>query len=73
MENRLQEQYGAPSKSLEKSFELQDFDIVNAERKQRQLSTLSYSKSISNTARKHSKDMVENNYFDHTDLKEITI
>ncbi|MEJ7142241.1 CAP-associated domain-containing protein, partial [Staphylococcus capitis] len=26
MENRLQEQYGAPSKSLEKSFELQDFD-----------------------------------------------
>lgn len=68
MENRLQEQYGAPSKSLEKSFELQDFDIVNAERKQRQLSTLSDSKSISDTSRKHSQDMVENSYFDHTDL-----
>ncbi len=33
MENRLKEQYGAPSKSLADSFELQNFDIVNAERK----------------------------------------
>ncbi|PTU82284.1 CAP domain-containing protein [Staphylococcus pasteuri] len=69
MENRLQEQYGAPSKSLEKSFELQNFDIVNAERKQHQLPTLKYSASVSNTARKHSQDMADNNYFDHTDLK----
>ena len=34
MENRLKEQYGAPSKSLADSFELQNFDLVNAERKQ---------------------------------------
>ena len=38
MENRLKEQYGAPSKSLADSFELQNFDLVNAERKQHQLS-----------------------------------
>ena len=58
--------------NLRKSFELQIL-ISLMQKKQRQLSTLSYSKSIS-TARKHSKDMVENNYFDHTDLKmEITI
>ncbi len=47
MENRLKEQYGAPSKSLADSFELQNFDIVNAERKQNQLSTLKYSKQNS--------------------------
>ena len=34
MENRLRYQYGRPSKLLAKSFELQNFDIVNAERKQ---------------------------------------
>ncbi|MCL7601882.1 CAP-associated domain-containing protein, partial [Staphylococcus aureus] len=56
MENRLKEQYGAPSKSLADSFELQNFDLVNAERKQHQLSTLKYSKQNSETARKHSKD-----------------
>ena len=33
MENRLRYQYGKPSKLLAKSFELQNFDIVN-ERKQ---------------------------------------
>ena len=32
MENRLRYQYGKPSKLLAKSFELQNFDIVNAER-----------------------------------------
>ncbi|MDU6961749.1 MAG: CAP domain-containing protein, partial [Staphylococcus sp.] len=68
MENRLQKQYGAPSTTLEKSFEYQNFDLVNAERKQHGLNTLDYSKKISNTARKHSEDMVKNNYFEHTDL-----
>ncbi|MDT4089421.1 CAP domain-containing protein, partial [Staphylococcus aureus] len=48
---------------------LQNFDLVNAERKQHQLSTLKYSKQNSETARKHSKDMAKNHYFDHTNLK----
>lgn len=69
MENRLRGQYGRPTKSLGKSFEEQDFDLVNSERKQRGLNTLKYSSEISNTARKHSEDMSQNNYFDHTDLK----
>lgn len=69
MENRIRQQYGAPSKELEKSFELQNFDIVNSERKQHSLNTLSYSSKISNTARKHSKNMSKNNFFDHTDNK----
>lgn len=69
MENQLSQQYGAPSSALEKSYEYQDFDLVNAERKQHGLNTLSYSANLSHTARKHSEDMVKNNYFDHTDLK----
>ena len=62
MENRLRNQYGAPSKSLEKSFELQDFDLVNSERKQHGLNTLKYSSAISNTARKHSVNMSEDHF-----------
>ncbi len=69
MENRFKEQYKASSKSLADSFELQNFDLVNAERKQHQLSTLKYSEQNSETARKHSKDMANNHYFDHTNLK----
>lgn len=69
MENRLKQQYGAPSKLLADSFELQNFDLVNAERRQHQLPTLKYSKENSDTARQHSKDMANNNYFDHTNLK----
>lgn len=69
MENRLSQQYGAPSSTLEKSYEYQNYDFVNAERKQHGLNTLSYSDSVSHTARKHSEDMAKNNYFDHTDLQ----
>ena len=69
MENRLQQQYGAPSDNLAKSFELQNFDLVNAERVQHGLNTLDYSTTISDTARKHSTDMAENNYFNHDNLR----
>ncbi len=72
MENRLRYQYGKPSKLLAKSFELQNFDIVNAERKQHGLKTLDYSKDVSHTARKHSVDMVKHNYFDHVNQKKLS-
>ena len=57
---------------LQKSFELQNFDIVNAERKQHGLKTLDYSKDVSHTARKHSIDMVKHNYFDHVNEKKLS-
>lgn len=69
MENRLAQQYGAPSSSLEKGFELQDFDLVNAERVQKDKSVLKYNQPLSDTARKHSKDMADNHFFDHNNLK----
>lgn len=68
LENRLQNQYAAPSDGLKKSYELQNFDLVNAERVAHGLNVLSYSKGISDTARKHSQDMATKNYFDHINL-----
>ncbi|MCU5745593.1 CAP domain-containing protein [Staphylococcus sp. SQ8-PEA] len=69
MENRLQDQYGVQTKNLASSFELQNFDIINGERAQRNLSTLSYSKALQSVAKRHSYDMIKNNYFDHQDLE----
>ena len=40
--------------------------MINAERAQRGLNTLTFDDDIATVARKHSKDMVDNNYFDHT-------
>ena len=57
---------------LQKSFELQNFDIVNAEKKTAWLKTLDYSKDVSHTARKHSVDMVKHNYFDHVNQKKLS-
>ena len=64
----MTQHYGAPSSTLEQSFEYQNYDLVNSERKQHGLNTLSYSKNVSNTARNHSEDMVKQNYFDHNNL-----
>ena len=69
MENRLQHQYAAPSTNLAKSYEKMDFYLVNATRVQNGLNVLKESNAIANTARKHSQDMAENQYFDHTNLK----
>lgn len=65
-EDKRKNQYHTATNEYEKSLELQNFDIVNAERVHFDLPTLSYNESVSNTARKHSQDMVENDYFDHT-------
>ena len=66
MEQRLQSRYGQPSSHLARGFEQQNFDLINAERAQRGLNTLTFDDDIATVARKHSKDMADNNYFDHT-------
>ena len=66
MEKRLQSRYGQPSSHLARGFEQQNFDLINAERAQRGLNTLTFDDDIATVARKHSKDMADNNYFDHT-------
>ncbi|UEX89246.1 CAP-associated domain-containing protein [Staphylococcus ratti] len=69
MENRLNGQYAAPSKNLANSYEKLDYYLVNATRVQNGLEPLNYSESLANTARKHSKDMAMQQYFEHTNLK----
>ncbi|MCE5153080.1 CAP domain-containing protein [Staphylococcus hyicus] len=69
MENRLNGQYGAPSKGLAQSYEKLDYYLVNATRVQNNLKALNYSEALADTARKHSHDMAVNQYFEHTNLK----
>lgn len=68
LENHLNQQYAAPSSYLMKSYEHLDFQFVNAARVQKGLAPLSYSSTLTQTARKHSQDMAENGYFDHINL-----
>lgn len=64
-EDKRTNQYHAASDEYKKALELQNFDLVNGERVQFGLPTLAYNERVSETARKHSQDMVNNDYFDH--------
>ncbi|WP_234396903.1 CAP domain-containing protein [Bacillus massiliglaciei] len=53
---------------LKQGFEFQLFDLTNAARVNHNLNVLTWNEEVQGTARKHSDDMAENNYFDHTNL-----
>ncbi|WP_077356419.1 CAP domain-containing protein [Virgibacillus halodenitrificans] len=53
------------SKELKKGFEYQLFDLTNAARVEHGLSPLNWDEHVRKTARDHSLDMAENNYFSH--------
>lgn len=61
--------YTAASEELKKGFEYQMFDLTNAARVNHSLQTLTWDEHVRETARKHSLDMAENNYFSHTNLQ----
>ena len=61
--------FGEPSEELKKGFEYQLFDLTNSARAIRGLPILTYDKTISETARKHSNDMAAHNYFAHENLR----
>ncbi|MDK2563395.1 CAP-associated domain-containing protein [Romboutsia sedimentorum] len=63
----LRSMYSKPSENLKKSFELQVIDLTNSVRYQKKLNGLGYSEKATVSSRKHSENMMENNYFDHTD------
>lgn len=60
--------YAEGTPQLKEGFELQLFDLTNAARVKHGFSVLSWDDKIKETARKHSLDMAENNYFSHTNL-----
>lgn len=49
-------------------FESEVIELVNIEREARKLHPLSYSQELTVAARRHSQDMGDQNYFDHTSL-----
>ena len=61
--------YTASSEALQKGFEEQLFDLTNAARVKHDLPVLDWNEDVSDTARNHSKDMVENQFFSHTNLE----
>ena len=56
------------SEKLKEGFEYQLFDLTNSSRVKNHLKALTWDDSVKETARDHSLDMAENNYFDHTNL-----
>lgn len=58
----------ASNAELKLSFERQIFDLVNAIRARNGLSAYLWDDIAANTARKHSLDMSDKNYFNHTNL-----
>jgi len=60
--------YPPGSQALKEGFEYQLFDLTNATRVYNGLSILEWEENVRETARKHSADMAENQFFSHTNL-----
>ncbi|WP_257535753.1 CAP domain-containing protein [Mesobacillus foraminis] len=69
LENERQQFYTEASNALISGFEYQLFDLTNAARVQHGLQSLAWDEAVRETARSHSLDMAENNYFNHTNLE----
>ncbi|WP_421385080.1 CAP domain-containing protein [Bacillus salacetis] len=68
LENDKKEIYAGASEDLKEGFEYQLFDLTNSTRVNHGLSVLSWDEHVRSTARGHSLDMADNNYFNHTNL-----
>jgi uncharacterized protein YkwD len=60
--------YTESSSQLKEGFEYQLFDLTNATRVKHDLSVLDWDERVRETARNHSIDMADHNYFSHTNL-----
>lgn len=60
--------YPTGNESLREGLEYQLFDVTNAARVKHDLQPLEWRSEVGDTARKHSADMAENEYFSHTNL-----
>ncbi|WP_068677248.1 CAP domain-containing protein [Oceanobacillus sp. Castelsardo] len=69
LEQQKKEYFGKPTPDLKDGLEYQLFDLTNATRVVHGLPTLSWEESLRKTARNHSKDMADHNYFSHHNLE----
>ncbi|WP_316570483.1 CAP-associated domain-containing protein [Neobacillus sp. YIM B06451] len=66
VENRKAGFFAQPSASLQQAFELQLFDLVNADRVGHGIPALAWSEKARVSSRRHSLDMATNHFFSHT-------
>ncbi|MFP7298207.1 CAP domain-containing protein [Neobacillus niacini] len=69
LEENKKDFYTKATPTLKEGFEYQMFDITNAARVNHQLPILTWDDHVRETAREHSTDMAENDYFDHKNLE----
>lgn len=69
LENSKKDFFTVSNENLIEGFEYQLFDLTNATRVNHGLQILTWDDQVRETARKHSLDMAENNYFNHTNLQ----
>ncbi|MDQ0970708.1 uncharacterized protein YkwD [Neobacillus niacini] len=69
MEDNKKDFYTEASPTLKEGFEYQMFDLTNAARVNHQLPILTWDDHVRETAREHSADMAEHDYFDHKNLQ----
>lgn len=69
LEQNKSDLYTKSSQQLKEGFEYQLFDLTNASRKNHGLPVLTWDDHVRETAREHSLDMAENQYFSHTNLR----
>ena len=69
LEENKKDFYTEATPTLKEGFEYQMFDLTNAARVDHQLPILTWDDHVRETAREHSADMAEKNYFDHKNLE----
>ncbi|PKG21655.1 serine protease [Niallia nealsonii] len=69
LEKNRSDFYTKSTNNLKQGFEYQLFDLTNASRVNNGLTILKWDDRVKDTARKHSLDMAEHNYFSHTNLE----
>jgi len=68
LENQKSALYGETSDALQQGFEFQLFDLTNAARVHHNVHPVDWESDVRKTAYKHSLDMADQNYFNHTNL-----
>ena len=71
-EDEINEIYPNKSKEIEDSFMYEIIDLINSTRYKYGLQPLIYSEKATKSAKKHSEDMKDNNFFNHKNLKNET-
>ena len=69
LEQQKKDFYPEENQAVKDGFEYQLFDLTNAARVEHGLPILSWDDHVKETARDHSTDMAENQYFNHTNLE----